>query len=340
MIPKMHLLCIIVTLMTLTSLGMTSSEVDTASDLPRTKIRRAWYSGFMGYINLPISEDVDFGWKMILDFRRRIKYFEICGAQVENVTEDRRRFYLVNETWDGIFSKGDILRMFFAADTFPNVRGQVATIQFYPITSPPGTPDEVPTELPQGTNRVTTGLSDVDTTTTGSLRTSTLASLNSTSVGVSTLSTTETVVSTSSMTSLPVAESTRSTTMTPSTTVSGYVCKKTCSSTTAVNSEWSGNFGGELSIPISNGVIGGWEATIWFQNRVTSLQIYNARAGSSVTTEGGETVYTITNQSWNYELSSGSSLYLTFIASIPTSQSAQTFYVHMDGQPLCSCDAP
>lgn len=63
--------------MTLTSLGMTSSEVDTASDLPRTKIRRAWYSGFMGYINLPISEDVDFGWKMILDFRRRIKYFEV-----------------------------------------------------------------------------------------------------------------------------------------------------------------------------------------------------------------------------------------------------------------------
>ncbi|KAJ8043203.1 hypothetical protein HOLleu_10188 [Holothuria leucospilota] len=296
----------------ITTIGVYADEHQ-YSHTHTSKIRRAWYGGFMGYINLPIEDDVTSGWTMVLAFRRRIKYMEICGAQIEYVSDDKRIYHLVNETWDGILSEGDILEMFFTADTFPKVRGQVAKIYFYPRTTYRPVTEVAVTE---GTGR--------------------------TDQNVETVATEVGNVSPQTSWSVPVSNIITSSTAAPtmghsSTTLSGDVCTQTCGSTTGITSEWDGNFGGDMSVPVTIQVGGGWTMDIWFQNRVTSLQIWNARVVTSRLTDNGESVYTIRNQSWNDDLQAGSTLLLTFIASIPLTQAAQPFYVNLNGQPECAC---
>ncbi|KAJ8043284.1 hypothetical protein HOLleu_10308 [Holothuria leucospilota] len=114
-------------------------------------------------------------------------------------------------------------------------------------------------------------------------------------------------------------------------------CLKTCESTTTIVNKWSGHFEGAMHIPITNEVTGEWTATIYFENEVNALQLWNAKFYDAHIEEA-LSIYIITNESWNPNLYAGTFLDdVGFIANIPDDQLPQPFYVQLYFQPSCHC---
>ncbi|XP_033123723.1 uncharacterized protein LOC117122289, partial [Anneissia japonica] len=104
----------------------------------------------------------------------------------------------------------------------------------------------------------------------------------------------------------------------------------TCCSTTAVTSEWQGNFVGEFRVPITRRVSNGWTAEIHFSSAVNSLTMHDADVIGPL---NGNTVYQIRNRQHNADYSPGDENTQSFQATI--SGNTPTFYVYMVGQPQC-----
>jgi len=109
-----------------TSMALENTTV--VYDNIRTEFIFKWHGGFIGSIEIPITEDLD-GWNMTITFPRAVYDFEICPAEVVDIV-NRRVVHLQNKPWKCRTGDGEDLEMWFNARTWRKIRGLVGIIHF------------------------------------------------------------------------------------------------------------------------------------------------------------------------------------------------------------------